>query len=67
MILPDKVYTFMKWFLIIVCPALVVLITGLGLLYGFSTAIITGTIELVAAFLGTILGISNANYKKGDN
>lgn len=67
MILPDKIYNIMKWFLTIVCPALIALITGLGALYHFDTETITGTIALFATFFGVILGISNANYKKGDN
>lgn len=62
--LPDKIYNTLKWLVIIVSPALATLITGLGLLYGFQTEIIVGTITLVTAFIGTVIGISTATYNK---
>lgn len=64
MILPDKIYNILKWVLVIVCPATISLITGLGALYHFDTEIITGTIALFATFFGVILGISNICYNK---
>ena len=63
MILPDKVYNVLKWMLITFVPALIALITGLGILYGFDTEIAVGTISLFATFLGALIGISNVNYK----
>ena len=66
MVLPDKVYDILKWLLVNFVPALIVLITTLGVIYNFETEIITLTICAVATFIATIIGISNYNYKKGD-
>lgn len=65
-VLKDKVYTTLKWILATVVAPAITLITGLGKLYNFDTTIIVGTISLVASFLGAIIGVSNYNYKKGD-
>lgn len=62
--LNDKLYQFLKWFLIIFTPALITLIGTLGQIYHFGTEVITLTIGAVATFLGVITGISNYNYKK---
>lgn len=62
--LPNKLYDVLKWVLTLVIPALISLITGLGILYHFETEIITGTIALIATFVGAVFGISNVNYKK---
>lgn len=64
MILPDKIYNILKWVLITFIPALIVLISTLGVIYNFDTEIITLTIGAVASFLATIIGISNYNYNK---
>ena len=63
MIFPDKWYDILKWIVITVSPALCVLITGLGLLYHFDSAIITGTISLITTFVGTLIGVSAIQYK----
>lgn len=65
--LNDKIYKFLKWFLIIFVPALITLIGGLGKVYNFDTTTINLTIGIVATFLGTITGISNINYYKQSN
>lgn len=62
----NETYDFIKWLVVIVSPALIVLLTGLGELYGFETTVLTGTIALVTAFVGTILQISTKNYNKED-
>jgi len=64
MILPDKIYNFLKWFLITFIPALIVLISTLGVIYNFDTEIITLTIGAIATFLATIIGLSNYHYNK---
>lgn len=64
--LNDKVYNVFKWGLLIFIPALSSLIGGLGKIYGFDTETIVLTISLVSTFIGTITGISNHNYYKGD-
>ena len=62
MILPDKVYDFLKWLLITFTPALIVLISTLGVIYNFDTEIITLTIGAIATFIATIIGISTHYY-----
>lgn len=64
MILPDKVYDILKWILIVFTPALITLISTLGVIYGFNTEIITLTIGAIATFIASLIGISNINYKK---
>ena len=64
MILSDKVYNALKWIILIFVPALITLISGLGVLLGFDTTIINGIIGLVAAFIGSLIGVSSVNYNK---
>lgn len=66
MVLNNKFFTILKWILATAIAPTVALITGLGELYNFDTTYIVGTITLVASFLGALLGISNYNYRKGD-
>lgn len=65
--LNDKAYNFLKWFLIIFVYAFISLIESLGQIYNFETEKIILTISAVSTFLGIITGISNYNYKKGDD
>lgn len=64
--LNNKIYNVFKWGLILFVPALLSLISGLGQIYEFDTEKIILTISLFSTFIGTITGISNHNYKKGD-
>ena len=64
--LTNKTYDKIKFLVQIVAPALIVLIAGLGDLYGFDTQNIIGLITLLATFTGSVLGISNLQYKKGE-
>lgn len=66
MILKDKIYKVLKWGLIIFIPALITLIGTLGQIYNFDTETIILTISAISTFLGVITGISNYNYKKGE-
>lgn len=65
-VLPDKVYTFLKWFLIIVIPAFELLLTTLTKAWGWNIPLeaITITITAFQVFFGTILGISTKAYNK---
>ena len=67
-VLPDKIYTILKWILCIVSPALVVLIRALSALWGWNIPVeaICGTIEAVTLFLATIFCIGAYNYKKNN-
>lgn len=67
MILNDKLYNTLKWLLLTVVPALITLISGLGTVYGFDTTQVTAVIGIIATFIGAVVGISNANYAKGDS
>lgn len=67
MILSDKTYNTLKWLLLTVVPALITLISGLGTIYGYDTTQITAVIGIIATFIGTLVGISNANYVKEDS
>lgn len=64
--LNNKVYSILKWGLIIFIPALITLIGTLGQIYEFDTEKIVLTISAISTFLGVITGISNYNYKKGE-
>lgn len=64
MILPDNVYNVLKWLLLTFTPALIVLISTLGVIYNFDTEVITLTIGAIATFIGALIGISNHNYNK---
>ena len=61
----NKVYDILKWVAIIVLPALATLITVVfkvwNIPYGDEIA---QTVTAVATFLGAILMVSHANYKK---
>lgn len=65
----NNLYNILKWIVITVSPALCAMITGFGVLYGFDSAIIVGTISLITTFVGAIIGISSINYSKkvGEN
>ena len=62
--LNEKVYTFLKWFLMIFSPALLTLVETLGIIYKFDTNLIIGTYSAFATFLGAIVGISTMAYNK---
>ena len=64
--LKNKTYDILKWVLITVIPALILLITTLGTIYNFEdiSNIICLTISAIATFISSILGISSSNYKK---
>lgn len=63
----NKTYDVLKWIAIVFLPALT---TFLGIVLNSfnvqSTDIILTIMTAFATFLGTILGISNINYKKGE-
>lgn len=63
--LTNERYDFIKWLIIKVSPALVILISGMGVLFGFDVTVVVGLIGLVTTFLATILNISTKNYEGG--
>lgn len=63
--LNDKVYDVMKWVVVLLLPALHILYKGLAETWGLPyPEQIPDTIVYVQMFLGTILGISTAQYNK---
>lgn len=61
----NKVYDFLKWIAMYLLPALGTLYFALAGIWGFPYGEeIVGTITAVDTFLGVVLGISNAQYKK---
>lgn len=63
--MPDKVYDILKAIAMIVLPALGTLYFALAGIWGWPYAEqIVGTITAIDTFLGVILGLSTAQYKK---
>lgn len=63
--LSNKTYDVLKWIALYLLPALGTLYFALAGIWGFPYGEeIVGTITAVDTFLGVILGISNAQYKK---
>ena len=68
MVLSNKAYDIMKWFTMIVLPALSSLYVALASVWGLPYAEqIPATIMAVVLCLGAILQFSNANYVKASN
>ena len=68
--LDNKYYDALKWLVLIFLPALAVLVSGLGDLYGWApTSQLVATINLIAVFLGALIQKSSLDYwkKGGDN
>ena len=61
----NKVYDCLKWLIITFMPALILLISTLGTIYKFDTEVLILTISAITTFVGTLIGISSVNYKKG--
>lgn len=61
----NKTYDALKWIALCVLPALATLYLALAGIWGIPYGEeVSGTIMALDAFLGVILGISNARYKK---
>lgn len=63
--LSNSWYDALKWVALILLPALGALYFGLAQIWGFPYGEeIVGTISVIDAFLGALLGISTAQYNK---
>ena len=61
----DKTYDVLKWIAMIVLPAVATLYFTLASIWGLPYGEqVVGIITAVDTFLGALLGISNAKYKK---
>lgn len=67
-LLPDNVYRVLKWVGLIVLPALATLLGAVGTAWGWPhlTAIVT-TVTAIGAFIGALIGVSNASGKSAAN
>ena len=67
-LLSDKTYRALKWVALIVLPALATLVGAVGTAWGWPhlTAVIS-TITAVSAFVGALIGASNASAKSPAN
>ena len=66
--LDNKTYDILKWVAQYLLPASGTLYFALTTIWGFPYGEqVVGTITAIDAFLGVILGISTAAYKKSDN
>lgn len=62
----NRTYDILKWVAQIVLPALGTLYFALSAIWGLPYGEqVVGTITAADAFLGALLGVSTANYKKG--
>ena len=65
--LGNKAYDVAKRLVQVGLPAISALYFGLGQIWGFpEVENVVGSIAIITAFLGTILGISHSNYKNSD-
>ena len=61
----NKVYDVLKWAAMVVLPALGTLYFALAGLWGFPYGEqVVGTLVAIETFIGTVLQISNVQYKK---
>ena len=64
----NKLYDVLKWIAIVFIPACATLYSVLSVIWGLPYGVaITGTLSGVEVFLGTLLGISSAKYKKDND
>ena len=63
----SKTYDILKWSVLVFIPALTTAYVGLSAIWEWPFAEqVAKTSAVVCAFLGTVLGISNLQYKGGD-
>lgn len=63
--LPNRIYDWLKWLVVIVLPAIGALYTGLSQIWALPYAAeIPATITVICTFLGAVLCISTAQYNK---
>lgn len=65
--LNNGVYDILKWIVMIVLPALATAYVGLSAIWGWPYADeVAKTVAIVCTLLGALLGISTAEYNKGN-
>ena len=62
----NKTYDILKWLCLICLPAIAVAYAALSKIWGWPLADeISKTVNTVCTFIGTLIGISTAKYRKG--
>ena len=62
----SKIYDWLKWCVLVFIPALTTAYVGLSAIWGWPFAEeVAKTSAIICTLLGTILGISNLQYKAG--
>ena len=65
MLLPNRVYDVMKWFVMVMIPACTTAYVGLDSVFGWGYGDIVAKVSaIVCTLLGALLGISTAQYNK---
>lgn len=63
----SQIYDILKWCVLVFVPALTTAYVGLSAIWGWPFAEeVAKTSAIICTLLGTILGISNLQYKAGD-
>lgn len=61
----NRTYNILKWVILTVAPALMTLVSALGVLYGWqNTELTVAVIGAVTTFLGAITGVSSVKYNQ---
>ena len=67
-ILNDKIYTALKWIVMIAIPAITTAYVGLSAIWHWPYADeVAKTSSVICVLLGSLLGISTAQYNKANN
>ena len=67
-ILSDKIYTALKWIVMIAIPAITTAYVGLSAIWRWPDADeVAKTSSVICVLLGSLLGISTAQYNKANN
>lgn len=65
MVLPDRVYTILKWLVVVCIPACTVAFVGLDSVFGWGYGDIVAKVSaIVCTLIGTLIGVSTAQYNK---
>lgn len=64
MTISNKLYNILKWVSLVGLPAISALYFGIAQIWGLPySEQIVGTIAIIETFIGTLIGITSANYK----
>lgn len=67
-IIPENVYTILKWAGLVACPAIAVFVGALGQAWGMDAGLqnaVVTTINATGVLIGALLGISQGTAKPG--